>query len=155
MPSTELKTRKGWEWVREALCHPSLKTLFWSEGFMGTARFVLGSMHLGERKEKSGSCPLSSIYPVDSLIGNGPRVWWVNSSSLSLYPGSNSVFLGSRERSFFWDKSAFSLPNDLFRLIWSHRLLGLFFLMIIILISLPFSAFWGLVYIFGTLNLSP
>ena len=42
----------GSEWEH---CHASLKTLFISEGFMWTARFVFGSMHLGERKEKNGS----------------------------------------------------------------------------------------------------
>lgn len=92
---------------------------------MWAARFVLGSVHVGERKEKNGSWHFSSICPVDSCIGSAPTCG--GNSTLSLYPGSDSVFLGSRERSFFCGKSAFSLPNDLFRLIWSHRLLGLFF----------------------------
>lgn len=46
------------EWVgmnENTLCHTTLKTLFRSEGFMWTASFIFGSMHLGERKEKNGS----------------------------------------------------------------------------------------------------
>lgn len=51
---------------------------------MWAARFVLGSVHVGERKEKNGSWHFSSICPVDSCIGGAPTCGG-NSTLLSVF----------------------------------------------------------------------